>query len=200
VNRARQAQLAAAVLEMRRPLSRVALLASQLRRLEGSPAVGALGDRIREAVAELDRQIGLSLRALLPEPARAPAEPCDRVLGEALDRVRPALLARGWRCEVPAPSRDPVRGDPERVRAAVPKLLRWATAGAGPGRIELSLVRETGRSGVRARVTGAAAAPDEAMRGELRLFALACGAELVEEDGAEEASAIVWFGPAEGGA
>jgi len=159
----RDAQIAARVLEMRVPLSRVELAASQLLRGGQSPASRALVKTIRLAVEELDAQIERSLLVLAGPLATREVEDCADVPGEVLRRLAPVVTARGVVCRLGEAPGAPVPGDPERLRRGAVALLRggarWARDG---GRIELSIAGEKAGIALRLQVDRDAEATDPA--------------------------------------
>jgi hypothetical protein len=202
----REAQIAAAVLGMRTPLARVELAASQLAREGSTPALAALCERIRDAVGDLDRQIELSLRALLPEPQEEGRwAPCQEVIAEVVDRFRPVLEARGCACVEQVASQEPVRGERERVRRATLCLLRASGAVASRGgRVRLGAETEPGRYGISVDVAQANVEVDggwteslEQVLESTRAFALAHDAELdvrwSPASGSSLLRATLWF-------
>lgn len=200
--RDRNAQITSAVIEMRTPLARVELAASQLARDGTTPAARTLARGISEAVVELDRLIARSLCALVADVAsRKLAADCRGVLTEVASRVSPVLRARRIRLQVESPASSPAPGDLEEVRHAALVLVRAGTSLAPPGGALILWVEERrGRCGVGLRVTagGTGELLPQQGRGEafdrLRDFAMVRGADLEIEASAACCRAMVWLG------
>lgn len=188
----RDAELAAAILDVRAPLSRIELAASRLDREDRTPHAGELARTIREAVTAIDQQLELALRVLAPaSPVRK--SPAGPILEELAGRLRPVLAARGLDLRIGcqhSPSLDPAV-----LRRVVIALVGAAAECAGPGPIDVGLLLGDGRWGVEARWHPPDEAPTETedpLR-RLRPLALVCGGEA--ERTAE--GAVFWI-PTEG--
>lgn len=196
---AREAFGAALVLEMRAPLARAELAASQLARDAATPGAHELAAGIGEAVAELDELIGRALAVLLARGAPQGAADLAGVVAELRERLGPVLLARGITWAGGPLAKAMVAGPPERVRACCLALLRAAAALAGPGgSFELAPLREAGRAGLRllganpAQAGGAERARRlHGLRGQV--LAQGAGVELRDAVGGPE----LWFEAAE---
>jgi signal transduction histidine kinase len=151
---------AALAVEMRTPLARIELAASQLVREAATPLARELAAGISEAVRDLDALIARSLGLLLPSAAEARHEPLGPVLEEVQERLHAALLARGVRLEQgPRPG---VRGDPERARRGALLLLRAGAPLVGEGgTLRLGLVADGVRWGLALELDPGASAPGD---------------------------------------
>lgn len=186
----RRETLAAAVaVEIRTPLARVELAASQLEREAWSPTSERLARSIRGAVGEIDARISGMLRLLLPPAPRTPCQPLGPALASLQDRLAPSLAARGVTLRH-APPGERLTGDSQLVRRAAVSLIRAASALArSGGEIVVDLCVESERIGVRASWTGDGGgreAAEDAL-GSARAFALAQGG-LLEATGEPEAT------------
>lgn len=164
--------------EMRDPLARIELAASQLARLHPDHANRTLTRRILEAVADLDDRLQASIRALAPRRTGAVrAEDAGVVVARAVDELAPVLGARERVLEPLAPLAAPApRADAQLARRAALQLLRGAGAWAGAGgRLRLELVPEGGRCGIRvaAQRGDACSTPCDDPFGAARRFARA---------------------------
>jgi len=166
---------AALVLSLRGPLARIELLAGRLVRSAPSPAEREIGEAISCAVAELDGIVGQVLALFAPPPEVAAAQgPVGPVLDEVVERLAPALAARGLAC-----TRDR-RGDGAlvglaRARRAAIELLdgvsRELSSGSAlrlgarerSGCVSLVVAVEAGQTG------GASCAPPECPEAVVRL-------------------------------
>ena len=84
--RSRETLAAALAIDMRTPLARVELAASQIGREATTPMVRALGRSVSEAVEEVDRLIARMLKLLAPPVATREVEvPLEDVLDGGLD-------------------------------------------------------------------------------------------------------------------
>lgn len=116
---------AALVLGLRGPLARIELLASRLARSATTPAEREIGESISAAVSELDGIIGRVLELFAPPASAAdPVAPVGPVLDEVVDRVAPALEARGLACERDRAGDGTCAGTATARRAAIELLDR----------------------------------------------------------------------------
>ena len=188
MNLERDAELAAIVLDIRTPLSRVELAASRLAREDMPPRARDLAETIREAVAAIDRELENAVLALAPraERTRSGAGP---VLEALRTRLAPVLEARGLELEIePAPE---VELDPTVLRRAAIALTRAAVEHAGPGAFRLGLRPSQHGWGVSVYWRGRAdpaAAPVAPFR-EAQRLAMACGGWIERSD----ESATFWL-------
>lgn len=179
---------AALSLEMRSPLARIELLASQLAREGATPRARSLACAISEAVGEIDLLIARSLELLAPSAWAPPGEADLRpVLSAVRERLAPALAARGLRW-LDQPSPDAVVGDPSLAREALVNLLREAAARAGnPAELELTLRGDAEGYGFHLRWrSDRVASCDEGPTDALRRFAGANGATLAWHASSDE--------------
>jgi len=198
VSGARDARLATALAGLRTPIARIQLAASRLEALRHPPLASDVAGSLRDAVAELDRDVELLLGALATPGGATRSSSCARALDEILARVAPALDARGCRCER---ERDvgSVADDACRVRRGALQLLRSGSRFAGRGgRLRIGLVAEPSRYAIRVEAEAPSAnGPDGAVEPdteELRRFALAEGGELgLEPSAAGRWTAALWF-------
>ncbi|MFT5444137.1 MAG: hypothetical protein ACI8W3_003189 [Myxococcota bacterium] len=129
-----QTHAAALSIEVRSPLARIELAASQLYREALTPNARAQSDQIFEAVAEVDRLIERILRVLVPPKHDAELSgDLALVLSELRTRFVPAFAA----CDVEWKWRDfprePVIGNTESVRKLGTELLHLALTLSGNG-------------------------------------------------------------------
>ncbi|MGI9538989.1 MAG: hypothetical protein ACR2N6_02435 [Miltoncostaeaceae bacterium] len=194
---ARDARLATAIAGLRTPIARIQLAAGRLEGLRHPPLASDVAGSLRDAVAELDRDVELLLGALAT-PGGAARSSCARSLDEILARLAPALDARGCRCER---ERDVGSADDDacRVRRAALQLLRSGSRFAGRGgHLRIGLVAEPSRYAIRVEADApSTSGPDGAAQpdtDELRRFALAEGGELdLETSAAGRWTAALWF-------
>lgn len=151
---------AALAVEMRTPLARIELAASQLAREATTPLSHDLASSISEAVRDLDALIGRALGLLLPSGSDARHEPLVPVLEEVQQRLGAVLGARGVRLEL-APHLD-VRGDADRARRGALLLLRAGAPVVGDGgTLRIGLAADGARWGLALELApGRAAAGD----------------------------------------
>lgn len=137
------------LLEMRTPLSRVALVAEALAREAARPGARAQVTTLLEAVGDLDRRLGRILALLAPAPASAAAPVAlAAALAEVHSRVGPALAARGIEVEL-GPSPDARVHDPTLLRRCALALLQLSAERLGRvGRVELHGLAEAHHWGV----------------------------------------------------
>lgn len=130
---------------LRGALARVELAASQLGREAATPHARTLLRSISLAVAELDRGLTALTAALARDalPRRADPGPVSPVLASLVERLAPALAARGLRLEATLEVGDAsLSGDPQAVRRAALLLLRCVADGLGAGgRLALAAAR-----------------------------------------------------------
>jgi signal transduction histidine kinase len=133
MNDSRISFYAALTLQMRTPLARIELAASQLEREDGTPAARGLAAGIGEAVGDLDRMITQLLGALVsPALGKDAGGKLDDVILALHDRLAPVLAARGVRWDSPE-STPKAFGDPDVLRVAALAVLRAGAEWAGPG-------------------------------------------------------------------
>jgi hypothetical protein len=195
----RDAFAAAFAVEMRAPLARVELGASQLARDATTPAARELAVGICTAVAEIDRLISRVLAVLLPHPRPpAPAADLRPVLEDLRERLSPVLSARGVSWEPGPAAGSEVSGDAESLRAVAMALLRVGAELAGSGGcLSLDLRADDGRYGLQleGRSAGAGTAGGdlgEALR-ELCGPVLSQGGSVDLPDEGGEIRATVWL-------
>lgn len=188
MNPNRDAELAAVVLDIRTPLSRVELAASRLAREDMPPRARDLAETIREAVAVIDRQVEHAVLALAPRAPRARSS-AGPVLEALRTRLAPVLEARGLELEIePAPE---IELDPTVLRRAAIALTRAAVEHAAPGAFRLGLRPSQHGWGVSVRWhqrEAPAAAPAAPFR-EAQQLAMACGGWIERSD----QSATFWL-------
>lgn len=175
----RDERAAALALELRAPLSRVELAASQLLREALTPAGRRTAERIGEAVREVDRGIARLLAWIEPEADAAAGADWSQVLGELRRRLAGVLALRGITWEE-GPLAAAPGTDPGRARLLATALLRAAAARAGAGgRFRVELRAEEGGAVLSVRCRGGATAgpPPPAVE-EARGLALSQGAVL----------------------
>lgn len=138
-----QTHAAALSVEIRTPLARIELAASQLFREALTPGARGQAEQIFEAVGEVDSLIERMLRVLVP-PRRTMESNADLalVISELRRRFVPAFAACGvdwvWR-DYP---REPVRGNVDRVRRLGTSLLHLAlTLSGSNGQFTLDATR-----------------------------------------------------------
>lgn len=150
MNRARDVYSAAIAIEMRAPLARVELAASELMRGAATPVARDLSAGIREAVADLDRLISKLLSFWVPPATRD--EPVDiaNVLHSLHERLSPVMSARGIIFELSISSSSTVLGSADIAHEVGVALLRAGAALVGSGG-RLDLMAESGldRYGIR---------------------------------------------------
>ncbi len=172
---------------LRNPLARIEFAASRLERDTLTPSARASVEAIRDAVADLDRQVGA--RALW-ERGDAPRTPLSQLLEGLETRLRPALRARGIELEA-APAAGP-EATPEawRARRAGLALVRGA-ARCGPSNISIRGLRreEPPLWGIEVVWTGGRQESDAAAVAPLRQACADCGASLEFAPGATR----LWF-------
>lgn len=124
----RETYVAAAAVNLRTPLARVGLAASQLERSAATPAHRELAGNISEAVLELDRGIEQLLQLVVPPRAGVEAEEdVSEVLASVRERFAPVLAARGLRWRAPGSPPEVLPGTPDRARRVAVAMLRAAT-------------------------------------------------------------------------
>ncbi len=132
MSRLHPALAAGLALDMRNPLARIELAASQLERAALTPAAREQVDSIADAVCELDRLIARSLAVLLPRDP-APTGDVRAELADLRARLRSSLGTRGVVWLEPGESSRTVGGDPFLARQAALLLVRLASGLAVDG-------------------------------------------------------------------
>jgi hypothetical protein len=149
VSGSRDAFAAVLAIEMRAPLARVQLAASQLCREASTPSARQLAEGICDVVGDLDRRIATLLGVLVP-PTPTPAVELAPLLGALRRRLAPVLAARGVVWDASPEGETQGSGDPDACLTISLALLRTGTELAGPGAaLALSLQREDDWLGVR---------------------------------------------------
>ncbi len=190
---------AAALADLRTPLSRVALATGQLARTDLGPSQRRLLEVIAQAAEDLDTRIGRLLRVLVASehPASGSPTDVDAILGELHERFEGVLFSCRirWRLEPDTGVR--LRADPHLVRRAAVALLRAATrALAGSGALELRPVRSRERGGLELRLRpDAAEQPAPCDDDGLGAFAAAhhLGLESFRSEGS--LGTVLWLAP-----
>jgi len=194
-NDSRASVAAALLLELRTPLARVTLAASQLARSASSPASHGLAASIADAVSQIDAGIERVLPLLVNLPPRPAAlEAIDVVLPAVLERLGPGIAAREVSLALETQQAGGARCDPHTARRAAAALLQVGTAWLGRGGdARLSVARESERVGLRIEcVGGDASARDE--RAFPSLESRCSGEADVEHTvSAEAACATLWL-------
>ena len=145
---------AALALDLRTPLSRVALAIDELSRGASTPAQIALSRSVAEAVGELDARIS-RLVGILCEPVHSPDDDAVREdIGGVLERLRvrlaPGIRARGVEWQPPRSDAPAARAESHLVRRSAVALLRAGVSWTGiGGALALSPAARTGAGGVR---------------------------------------------------
>ncbi len=159
----RDALAAALTADMRTPLARVELAATQLARDATTPADRELAAGISDAVAEIDQMIHRALEILLPrEPDPTSRVDVVPILERVCARVAPALEARGISWSLGAVPTGGVVGDPRLIEQAALALLRGGVAIAGSGgSLRMRLDKDADRYGVAVETVCAPGVPSE---------------------------------------
>ncbi len=197
--RSRQTFAAAIAAQMKTPLSRVELAASQLMRDALTPANRRLASRVSDAAEDLDALIGRLLALLAPGAKERVVEGDLREVIDSLHRrLSPVLAARGIEWAEPASDQGrALVGDQRRSRRAALMLLRSAAKLVGSGgRLAIEGVIEGSECAVRliahAGDRGLATTASIAV-GELRTAALRDGGRLEERYQGEEVQLTWWM-------
>ncbi len=175
---------------LRGALARVELAASQLARDVATPRARALLRSISVAVADLDR--GLAALAASPgrgaQPRCPEAVPVAPLLTTIVERLRPALAARGLHLEAAvAEAETALAGEPQALRRAALLLLRCVAAGLATGgglTLAAEQAPDDGALVLAVEAAGPArdGASDAAARSALRTLVAAQGASLEHEE------------------
>lgn len=185
---------AARLLELRTPLARVSLAASQLERESASPSSQALAATIGDAVDQIDAGIE-RLLPLLADAERSDAPPAAlaEVIPALVRRLSPAIAAREARLVVDDSGFHAVRCDPHRTRRAGVALLRAAGHWLGRGgEIRLSLAQADERAGLQVVCAGGSTTLRDGA--ELQALESACpGADAEVQLHEHEARATLWL-------
>ncbi len=198
MNDALRSLVAARLLGLRTPLSRIALAASQLARDAQRPAALVQLTGIDQAVRDLDARIEALTQALVDLRPELPAcQDVEATLAELHRRLAPGLEARGidFRlCDGPAAG---ARAEPHTLRRGAVALLRAGASCTGPGgRLALRPARAAGILGLeiecRRRGGSAFAEPGEALE-QLRDFAELHGARLERRVLPDGLAATLWL-------
>jgi len=146
---ATNALVAGMVSELRSPLARVELAASQLVRELATPGARALAACISEAVREADGGIERILPLLVPGVRSFQSAELGTVVARVCERLAPVLDARGTALVAGRPAACGARGDPRLFEQAALGLVRAGAILVGPGgRLELGLNVVDGQPGV----------------------------------------------------
>lgn len=169
----------ALALDLRTPLSRVALATDQLARDASTPAQIALARTVVEAVGELDARI-TRLTAVLCEPslggaADARREDIGGVLQRLHGRLAPGIAAHGVDWQPPRSDAPVACGESHLVRRSAVALLRAGICWAGiGGALALSPAARTEGGGIQLECRPAGRhRPDQDPIAELGSFASA---------------------------
>jgi len=158
---ATNALVAGMVSELRSPLARVELAASQLLRQLATPGARALAACISEAVREADRGIERILPLLVSGVRSFQSAELGTVVARVCERLAPVLDARGTSLVAGAPTAGGLRGDPRLYEQAALALVRAGANRVGPGgRLELGLTVADGQPGLNLCGSPSAASPD----------------------------------------
>lgn len=195
---ARRPLAAAQLLDLRTPLSRVALAASRLGREAVTPAQHELAAILAEAVRDLDGRIEGILALLVDVGPRAgPREELRAVRDAMRSRLGAALAARGIEWLDPPGDEPAVRGPAGLVRSLLVELLRLGSTWAGPGgSLRLAVAGREGGGGLvlscRPGACGPGGDPDAAF-GLLATRVAGAGARIERLGGADVFAAALWL-------
>lgn len=150
MNSSRGIYSASVAIEMRAPLARVELAASELMRGAATPIARELSAGIREAVADLDHLIAKLITMWVPPSAGEGPVDVATVLHKLHERLSAVMNARGIIFDLSISSKDTVTGDGEAAREVALALLRAGALLVGPGgRIDLMATAGLDRFGIR---------------------------------------------------
>lgn len=169
---ARIVAAAARAVALRTPLARIQLVAGRLLEATVPARLRPLGERLDEAVAELDRGIAETLAVLIPPRAHAESAEAVATLEAVRARVAPSLAARDveWLPTEPVPG--PLLAPRSWLHEAAVALVRDAAAARGPGtRLRLDPIGdpEGARFGLHLRIEPEGAPPELATAEPLAL-------------------------------